>query len=159
MKFIYFVIFLKSTILFGQQSTDINFFKNLDFDNVKLTVFSIKSKTSSAPSFNLEENTTEVKKIKKEKKLSEKEICKLFKHIKKVENKHVLDSDYDINIAFFENNKLIQEIDISSFSKNIKLKKANCKKTLSDGYEIDPCLFLGSMTSKQEKFISKLLKN
>ena len=154
MKPIFFIILLYSSIaLTAQQSTNIDFFKKQNFDKVTISKYSIKNKTSSTPSFDLEAEIKEEKKKIYERDLTRKEICKLFRVINHTKKTHILEDNYDVEITFLKNDSIVQDIHVSSFSKNIKIKTNNCKT--QDG--LYPCLYLGSLSSKIDRFIRKLL--
>ncbi|WP_055448384.1 hypothetical protein [Lacinutrix mariniflava] len=150
------ILFYSSSFVVAQQSIDTNFFKNQEFEKVVLSKYTIKSKTLSIPPINQEKSIEEKdEKIKTyERTLTKREICKIFKRIRKAEKTHASDVNYDIKISFFnKNNAISQEIEISSFTQNIILKTENCKKTNN----INPCLYLGSINKKFNRYIQKML--
>lgn len=157
MRLILFITFFCSSFfVISQQSTNADFFKKQEFENVVLSKYSIKNKTFSSPPLNsniIREGIEQKIKIH-ERILTKKEVCKIFKRIKKIEKKHASDINYDIKISFLnKNNKILQEIEISSLTQNIILKKENCKKN----NDINPCFYLGSINNKFNRYIQKLL--
>lgn len=154
MRLVFFIVFFYSCSILGQES--LSYIENLDFDKIVLTEFEIISKASSVPSLDLNEKVVEDSKKNKERVLTKREVCKLFRKITAVEERHILDTDYDLYITFLKKDEIIQKIAISSYTKNIKIKKEYCDEDMSKSHLIAPCLYLGTMKRKLDKFVQEI---
>jgi hypothetical protein len=66
--------------------------------------------------------------------------------------------EYDIQFDFYNQGVLMQSATISSYTKNLVIKRFGCKTVLDkENSEIDHCAFYGMVTKKQKKYIIELL--
>lgn len=73
---------------------------------------------------------------------------------------HALPYQYDIQLDFYKQDKVVQTITISSETKNLVIKKYGCKSRIDkNGQEIDPCIFKGMVSDELKKYTVSLLKN
>ncbi len=161
------------TNLFSQQFSNLDFVEKDGFNEVKIIYYRYQDKSSnpnpirklvpidSLDIYKGDEHIFIEKKPEKlgESKLCKKEIKKLFKKLK-VNNsaKYILDSDYNIYLEFYRDDKLIQEILANTFSNNLVISKEGCKPIQMEGYEKYPCKYLGQMTPEFKNYLKKLLK-
>ena len=163
-KIFYLLLIFFVTNIVAQQSSNFDFFEKIEFEKVLISYYKVEDKTTSAPPSSLFSDTEEEisdEKVKKigESELTKKEFCGIYNLLEKNINfTHVLEPYTNVSIDFYKHNQIYQNISISTFSKNIKINKVGCKSVHDEnGNEIYPCLFLGSMNPKLEKYINNLL--
>lgn len=168
-----FIIFFITLSVNAQQSASIDFFENSGYDKVLISNYRIKDKTFSPPensklifldTLNTKKEPVKTNIVKSSYvKINERELTK--KEIKRLMNKlyeklipiYSMDNNENIRINFYKGEVLFQKIIISSSSGNIKIKKENCKNKIIDGNKLNPCIYLGKMTPRLERYINCLL--
>ncbi|MFV0305974.1 MAG: hypothetical protein ACK5IC_10895, partial [Moheibacter sp.] len=72
---------------------------------------------------------------------------------------HALPYEYDIQLNFYKKGKIVQSATISSYTKNLVIRKKGCKKYIDEyEQEIDPCFYQGMVSNKLKKYLIKTLK-
>jgi hypothetical protein len=162
------VIILLSCTIFNTtycQTKKITFFLN-SADSIIVSTVYYRDKMTQLPNINkrdsignlqFEELADSVGKIKS-RNLTNSEIKEFIKIIKKPSFNHSGPMEYDIQFDFYNQGVLMQSATISSYTKNLVIKRFGCKTVLDKEIsEIDPCAFYGMVTKKQKKYIIELL--
>ena len=162
MKSIYSIVcFLLFTFQFvySQQYNDINFIYAGTIDSVVVTTFKNYDKETSSITDKIQKDQTI---LLSKKKLSAIEIVCLNKHLKSSESyisKVPLLDDYNVEFKYYLNNKIIQNIKISSLTKKLKIKKEDCLNKIDKNKNLtNPCLYYASVSKRFEKIVMKLIK-
>ncbi|WP_054851305.1 hypothetical protein [Olleya sp. ITB9] len=171
-----FIFFLITFNVSAQQSTSIDFFEDSLYNKVIISSYTISDKTFTPPensklvsldsleSYNSKNSFNTKKTISKRKKITERELTK--KEIKKLLKKlnkqlipnYALDTNENIIIDFYKKDMVFQQIIVSSYSKNIKVKKLECNDNANITPEENNCIYLGKMNSYFECYLNRLLK-
>lgn len=92
--------------------------------------------------------------------LNKGEIKKLTSLLQTPISGHALPYQYDIQLDFYNKNKIVQTATISSETKNLIVKKIGCKTNIDENQqEIDPCFFRGMVSDSLKKYVVSLLKS
>ncbi|OBW41246.1 hypothetical protein AB670_02363 [Chryseobacterium sp. MOF25P] len=92
--------------------------------------------------------------------LNKGEIKKLTSLLQTPISGHALPYQYDIQLDFYNKNKIVQTATISSETKNLIVKKIGCKTKIDENeQEIVPCFFIGMVSDSLKKYVVSLLKN
>ena len=168
-KFFFISIFaFFNTLVSCQNVKNHNFIK--DADKVTISTIYFKDKTTEPQLLKKDSTTKLYYPIEVEIKesitktgfanLSKEESKKLISLLNEPSLGHALPYQYDIQIDFYQKNKIVQTATISSETKNLVIKKNGCKTYIDkDGQEIDPCFFRGMVSNNLKKYIVSLLKN
>ncbi|MGO3183420.1 MAG: hypothetical protein ACTIJ9_11365 [Aequorivita sp.] len=171
------LVFLTNSSGYSQQSSSLDFFDNSDYEKVTISYYFIRDRTfypppasklipldslESTPTLEISKAETikEIHKKTGEAELTEKEVKKLIKKMrKKLIPIYAMDTNKNFEIDFYRNDTIFQNITISPYTKNLYVRKEGCKNIkYSEGYEYDPCIYRGQMTPEFERYIYYLLK-
>lgn len=73
---------------------------------------------------------------------------------------HALPLQFDIQFDFYKKSNLTQTVTVSSYTKNLSVKRVGCNTYIDkNNNEIDPCFFLGTISKDFKKYIVKILIN
>lgn len=154
--------------IFCQQFNNFDFFVK-SADKIKLSTISFRDKTTEIPKYAqdsitklyypIEQDVAESITETGSKNLKKREIIKIISLLKIPKLGHALPYQYDIQLDFYKKEEIIQTVTISSYTKNLVIKKNGCKTYIDEnGQEIDPCFFQGMVSNELKKYIVGLLK-
>lgn len=156
MKKILSIFLLVNHCIYGQWFDNNFLIENPDKVTISNVFYQDKTYTELP---NNEEVETIIKKLD-EKELSQKEIKKLIRLIKRKNKKPVpLPYFYDIELDFYKNGKIVQTVKISSDTKKLTLANIDCPDYDSHKMETwGNCLYMSVMSKRLEKYIKNLKK-
>lgn len=154
--------------IFCQQFNNFDFFVK-SADKIKLSTISYRDQTTEMPKYAqdsitklyypIEQDVVESITKNGSKYLKKAEIIKTISLLKIPKLGHALPYQYDIQLDFYKKEEIIQTITISSYTKNLVIKKNGCKTYIDENdQEIDPCFFQGMVSNEFKKYIVGLLK-
>lgn len=163
-----FIFVCFSSYVFSQQFENYNFFVQ-DSDRIMISIISFKDKTTEPPaykkdsitklSYPLNEDVRESITKTGSASLNRTEKQKLIALLRTPKSGHALPNQYDIQLDFYKENKMVQTVTISSETKNLVVSKKDCKAYADkDGQKIDPCFFQGTVSDELKKYVVALLK-
>lgn len=155
MKKIFFIFLLLNNYIYGQWFDNNFLMENPDKVTISSVYFQDKTFVELA---NGEEIETIIKKLD-EQELSQKEIKKLIRLIKKKYKKAVpLPYHYDIQLDFYKEGRVVQLVRVSSETKKLTLEQVDCPyDNTSEIEHWGKCLYMSVMSKKLEKYIQKIL--
>lgn len=157
MNKIFFIFLLIGNYTYGQWFENNFLMENPDKVTISNVFFQDKTLGLGLPN---EEELEDIDEKLDEKELSQKEVKKLIRLIKKKNRKPVpLPYHCDIQLDFYKNGKVVQIVRISSLTKKLTLDQIDCP--YANSYEIEDwgkCCYMSVMSKKLEKYIKELLK-